>query len=76
MCADHFIVLYTHILSISTANNYAIYATNQIYISSHSQCRYEQWRYFISYIYSRPARQDSRMHPAAGEKMEETVGHR
>ena len=79
MCANHFRISYTYISYIMscnaahTYNNYAIYATNQIDISSaltmNVAMMNEQRRYLIrlmSYIYSAAA---------ATEKMEETVGH-
>ena len=78
MCANHFRISYTYISYIMscnaahTYNNYAIYATNQIDISSaltmNVAMMNEQRRYLMSYIYSAAA-------AAATEKMEETVGH-
>ena len=76
--ANHFRISYTYISYIMscnahTYNNYAIYATNQIDISSaltmNVAMMNEQRRYLMSYIYSAAAA------AAATEKMEETVGH-
>ena len=76
MCANHFRISYTYISYMScnaahTYNNHAMYATNQIDISSAltmNVAMNEQRPYLMSYIYSAAA--------ATTEKMEETVGHR
>ena len=68
-------ISYTYISCMScnaphTYNNYAIFATNQIDISSAltmNVAMNEQRRYLMSYIYSAAA--------TTTEKMEETVGH-